>query len=212
MGNITKNNTLYSYPNKWSRVFLQSIEEIIGYKSLKAVLDQADLKHLIPNTPQNDFVQSMPFSEISRILVSLEQLYGPRGGNGLAFRAGRVFFKTGLKEFGEELRITDTDFRLLPLDKKINVGLEALARLFNQQTDQLVKIEVFPNQTLWITNRCPFCWNRSADSHVCYIEVGMLQEALCWISGGKYFHIEEIECIAMGDSSCTIAIAKTSLD
>jgi predicted hydrocarbon binding protein len=209
---MTDIKNTYSFSDKWSRIVLQSIEEIIGQTSLDAILNQADLTHLISSSLIKEVEHSMPFSEITRIQESLEQSYGTQGGRGLALRAGRVFFKTGLREFGENLKITDADFRLLPLDKKIMAGLEALARLFNQQTDQQIKVKAHPNQILWMIDRCPFCWNRSADTHVCFLEVGMLQEALCWISGGKYFHVEEIECKAMGDSTCTISIARTSLD
>jgi predicted hydrocarbon binding protein len=207
-----QNNFNYSYSNKLSRIFLLSIEEIIGHTSMNAVLNQADLRGLISNYPPDDLMPSIHFDEISRIQVSLEQLYGPRGGRGLALRSGRVFFTTGLREFGEELRTTDHDFRLLPLDRKIIAGLEALVKIFNDHSDQRVTLEVLPEQILWIIERCPFCWARTADTHVCYMEVGMLQEALFWVSGGKYYLVEEVECKAMGDSVCTIAIAKNSLD
>lgn len=45
----------------------------------------------------------------------------------------------------------------------------------------------------------------------CHLAVGILQEALYWISSGKYFNVEETTCIAQGDSACTIEISKTPL-
>ena len=41
--------------------------------------------------------------------------------------------------------------------------------------------------------------------------VGLLQEALYWLSGGKVFNVEEIACIARGDAACTIVIDQTPL-
>jgi predicted hydrocarbon binding protein len=38
--------------------------------------------------------------------------------------------------------------------------------------------------------------------------VGLLQESLYWLSGGKIFNVEETECIARGDPACTILIEK----
>jgi predicted hydrocarbon binding protein len=38
--------------------------------------------------------------------------------------------------------------------------------------------------------------------------VGLLQESLYWMSGGKFFSVEETRCIACGDSECNIVIEK----
>jgi predicted hydrocarbon binding protein len=43
------------------------------------------------------------------------------------------------------------------------------------------------------------------------LAVGLLQEALYWVSGGKYFHVEEKNCIASGDSTCTIVIEQAPM-
>jgi predicted hydrocarbon binding protein len=42
--------------------------------------------------------------------------------------------------------------------------------------------------------------------------VGLLQEALYWVSSGKFYNIEELDCIAKGDKACVIAIDKQPLD
>jgi predicted hydrocarbon binding protein len=43
------------------------------------------------------------------------------------------------------------------------------------------------------------------------LAVGLLQEALYWLSGGKIFDVKEITCIARGDPACTIVIDPTPL-
>jgi predicted hydrocarbon binding protein len=52
------------------------------------------------------------------------------------------------------------------------------------------------------------CWGRKTDRPICYIAVGILQEALRWVSGGLEFRIEELECIGMGAESCVFRIDK----
>lgn len=209
---IDQTTHIFSYSNNLSRIILMSIEEIIGQNGLNAVLNQADLGYLINNFPPDNHEPGVQFKEISRIHMSLEQLYGPRGGRGLALRSGRVCFKNGLREFGEEFGITNTDFRLLPLNKKVLTIIEIFAKLLNDYSDQHVLVEEQPERILWIIDQCPICWNRKTDSQVCYLNVGMLQEGLFWVSGGKIFNVEEIECIAMGDLTCTIAIDRATLD
>ncbi len=34
-----------------------------------------------------------------------------------------------------------------------------------------------------------------------HLAIGTLQDTLNWLSGGKHFHVEEIECTALGRSS-----------
>lgn len=209
---IGQNRPVYYYPNKLSRIILMSIEEIIGHNGLNAVLNQANLKNFINNIPPNNDGQLMNFDEISRIHISLEQLYGPRGGRGLALRSGRVCFKNGLREFGEEMRINNPDFRLLPPDMKILVSIKNMAKLFNKYSENRVRVEERPERILWVVEQCPVCWNRSTDTQVCYLDIGLLQESLYWVSGGKFFNVEEIQCVAMGSATCTIAIDKTTLE
>jgi len=44
------------------------------------------------------------------------------------------------------------------------------------------------------------------------LAVGILEEGLYWIGGGKSFYVEEVSCIAAGDRTCTIMIGKRPLD
>ena len=143
--------------------------------------------------------------------VGLESAYGPRAGRGLAVRVGRACFKYGLREFGPELGLTDLAFRLLPLQAKLKNGSEAFAALFNNFTDQRVRLDRDEKYIYWHIERCPLCWERQAKAPCCHLAVGLLQEALFWVSGGKYFEVEEKKCIACGDSACTILIDRTPI-
>ncbi len=56
-------------------------------------------------------------------------MYGPRGGRGIAQRAGRAGFKYLLRQNGTSMGITDLNFRLLPVPARLKAGLEALGAL-----------------------------------------------------------------------------------
>ena len=109
------------------------------------------------------------------------------------------------------LGLTEMAFRLLPLSTKLHTGANSFAGLFNKHTDQRVRVEEFDTTILWHIERCPLCWERTSDGPVCHLAVGLLQEALYWLSGGKVFSVEEIACHARGDERCTILIQKTPL-
>lgn len=196
----------YYYPNRMGRIILLAMEEILGRTGLNAVLNLASLPEYINHSPPCNQDLEFPFDHISRIQIALEDAYGPRGGRGLALQVGRACFKYGLREFGSELGLTDLAFRLLPLPAKLKGGSEALAALFNGHTDQRVNLGRDEKNIYWHIERCPLCLSRKTDGPCCHLAVGLLQESLYWISGGKYFMVEETRCIACGDSACTIVI------
>jgi len=202
----------YYYPNKMGRIILLAMEEIMGRNGVNAALNLAKMRHLINNYPPNNFDRQFRFDDIGAIMQSLDDMYGPRGGRGLALRAGRACFKYGLKEFGPVLGIADLAFRLLPLNMKLKVGAEVFADTFNKYTDQRVRLSDDEDQIFWHNERCPICWDRKTDIPCCYLAVGILQESLYWVSGGKNFSVEEIACVARGDDACTIVIDKKPMD
>jgi len=199
------------YPQKMGNIILLGTEEVIGKSGLDAVLHLGALEDAAQLARSDSDERTFSFESISRLHQSLEQLYGPRGGRGLALRAGRATFKYGLKEYGSMLGLTEMAFRLLPLSTKLHTGANSFAGLFNKHTDQRVRVEEFDTTILWHIERCPLCWERTSDGPVCHLAVGLLQEALYWLSGGKVFSVEEIACHARGDERCTILIQKTPL-
>lgn len=200
----------FFYPRRMGSIILLGMEEVIGKSGVESILHLAGLyDDLAREYPSHSTKQDFSFEAVSLLQTTLEQKYGPRGGRGLALRIGRASFKYGLKEYGSMLGITEMAFRLLPLSTKLHTGAKIFADLFNKHTGQVVRIEETNDKILWHIERCPLCWERHADEPVCHLAVGVLQEALYWLSGGKVFSVEETACTAKGDSVCTISIDKT---
>jgi predicted hydrocarbon binding protein len=199
------------FPNRLGRLMLLAFEEIIGRSGLNAMLNLSSLSHLIVNCPPDDEKKAVSFETISQLQHALEQEYGPHGGHGLAVRAGRVFFSSGLRTYGPKLGLNETDFRLQPPGLKLLDVLDAITEFFNQNTDQQVILEQSEQSFLWRIERCPWCWEREEYEPVCHFVVGMLQEALYWVSGGKYYNVVEETCIAQGEPACLIVIDRAPL-
>lgn len=199
------------FPNRLGRNVLLAFEEIMGKNGLNATLNLASLSSLIDNYPPDDDKRDFPFENFSQLQNSLEQGYGPRGGRGLALRAGRAFFSNGLRSYGPDLGLNDTTFRLQPPDLKLIAVLQVMANYFNQYTDQIVTLEELESKILWKVEHCPWCWGRRGFEPVCQFAVGMLQEALYWVSSGKFYNVVEETCIAQGDPVCLIAIDRMPL-
>lgn len=202
----------YYYPNRMGRILLLAVEDVVGRSGLHALSNLAGLEHEVTLLPPSTTDKSFSFETISRLLQAIQDMYGPRGARGIALRVGRICLKQGLRDYGPTMGIAELTFQLLPLSIKLEKGIRVFADLFNNFTDQIVRIEETAETFYWHIERCPVCWGRQSDQPCCHLAVGVLQEALLWVSGGKTFEVEEQTCIACGDETCTIAITKKPLD
>lgn len=190
------------------RILLVSMEEVMGRNGLNALLNLTEMRQFIQEPPPDNLEREFDFAYIANLTRGLDEIYGPRGGRGLALRGGRAIFSRGLKQFGALAGVGDLAFKVLPLQTKLKIGVPAVARIFTQLSDQTSRVEEFDDHFLYYIDRCSMCWGRSTDRPICYIAIGILQESLRWVSGGLEFRIQEIECIAMGAESCVFRIDK----
>jgi predicted hydrocarbon binding protein len=203
----------YYNSNKFARIFLESIKEIAGGNGLNTILNYSHLPALVNNLPPDDLERAFDFAHFAMINQALEEIYGIRGGRGLALRIGRTTFDDVLKDYGALAGVGDPEFKVLPLRTKINLGLKAMAKIFSEKSDQISSVRETEDSYIYTVERCPVCWGRVADSHpVCFYIVGLLQEGLNWVSGGKEFNVSESMCIALGNDVCEFVIQKQPLD
>ena len=197
------------YPNKFGLIIIKSLEEVMGKNGLNAILNLAGLNNYVENYPPDNLEKGFDFSELSAIGTGLEEMYGPRGGHGLALRAGRATFSDALKNFGALAGVADLAFVVLPLPAKLRIGLPSMAKIFSQLSDQHSTVEEKDNEFIYVIHKCPCCWGRhEAGKPVCFIATGLLQEGLKWISGGNEFRVNESKCVAVGDDVCEFVIQK----
>ena len=202
----------YYYANKIVLITLKALEEVMGKNGLNAILNLAHLPHLIGSYPPDNLNREFNFSDFSALNLALEEMYGPRGGRGLALRAGRAAFADALRNFGALAGAGDLAFKVLPLQAKMRIGIPAMARIFTQISDQLTTVEEKENEFIYTIHRCPVCWGRTgADKPVCFVAVGLLQEGLKWVSGGNEFRVNESKCVAVGDDVCEFIIQKAPI-
>jgi predicted hydrocarbon binding protein len=197
------------YPSKFGLIAIKALEDVMGKNGLNAILNLAGLNSLIDNYPADTLEKTFDFADLSSINIALEEMYGPRGGRGLALRAGRATFADALKNFGALAGVGDLAFKVLPLQAKLRIGVPAMAKIFSQVSDQLSTVEEHENELVYTIHKCPVCWGRTGvDKPACFIAVGLLQEGLKWVSGGNEFRVNESKCVAVGDSICEFIIQK----
>jgi hypothetical protein len=198
----------YYYPNLIARIYLESMEEVMGTNGLKAVLHLAGLSCLAEEFPPANLEKEFDFADYSMVNQALEEMYGPRAGRGLELRAGRASFARGVEQLGPLIGITEEAFKIMPMAAKLKAGIPALARVFTELSDQRSTVEDHGEYYSYSMHPCPVCWGRTADLPICFAGRGLLEAGLSWLTDGREFRVEETECVAAGGETCTYAIQK----
>ena len=198
----------FYYPNRIARIYLQAMEEVMGKNGLNAILNMANLQNLVDNYPPENLDRAFDFADYSALNGALEEMYGPRGGRGLALRAGRASFAQGLRNFGAPAGAGDLAFKVLPLPAKLKIGIPAMAKVFSTMSDQKSTVEETATEFLYTMKPCPVCYGRKSDKPMCHAGAGLLQEGLKWLSGGQEFKVYETKCLGCGDDGCVLVVQK----
>lgn len=193
------------YPNRFARYFLLAAEGMLSQNGLQAALSMAELDSQIP---PDTLERTYDFANLAALCEALEEIYGARGGRGMALRIGREWLSGGMKSFGALAGLSDPLFRALPLEVRCTIGLEALTGVFAHHTDQHTRLEQDEDYYYWVVENSPTAWGRVSDKPVCHALVGLLQGCLNWASDGHEFHTHERTCAAVGSTQCTFSIHK----
>lgn len=183
----------------------------MGPNGLSSLLKIAQMEAYLHNPPPHDLERQFDFAEIAALNEALEEMYGVRGGRGMALRIGQSAFSRGLKDFGTMRAVNDSAFRALPLDKRIYYGLRGLASILSNFSDQTSSVENGDNSLLFISDVSPFSWRRKTEKPTCHMMVGMILECLRWSSNGYEFYVRETECRACGSQRCVFRVNKSAI-
>jgi predicted hydrocarbon binding protein len=196
------------YPDKFVRLTLQSMEEVIGTSGMKTIFARSRLAYLT-NIPLTDSLQrAFDFSDFASLFATLREIMGDRGAHLLAVRAGRITFKQGMGFFNKGF---DQDGVTSPdgtPPQSVGIQLNRLANFFNSISDQVCTLEPVsePGAYLFSISVCPICTDQEAEQPICGFFEGLLSEAAWSFSGGIQHNVKELECMAAGAERCLFEI------
>lgn len=196
------------YPNRLARFFFLAMEEVIGTHGLSAIVTIARLNQYAEAFPPDTLAREFDFASLAALSQALEDMYGVRGGRGMAERIGRAWLANGMKQFGALAGIDDPAFRALPLPDRCKLGLQALADVFTIFTDQRCHLEEDDHAYRFVVASSPMAWGRKADKPVCHALVGLVAELMRWASNGYDYAVQEVACTVTDAPACVFTISK----
>lgn len=202
----------YMLPARWARTSMEALRELVGESGFQTLLNLADLNQYLDELPTASLEKNFEFADFSALFLALEDLYGTRGGRGIALRAGRASFRSTLSNFGALAGTRQSAFQVLPLNTKLKLGLKALARISDHVSDQRTSLKENGEHFIYTVHRNPLTWGRQDEERpMCYFHVGLLEETAHQASGGREFRVDESECQAMGALTCKFLVQKAAL-
>jgi len=198
-------------PNAALRVLLEAIEEVMGANGTKAVLNAGGLSNYIDNYPPKNMEMGANFEEYGAAQQAVEDFYGPRGARAMLLRIGRATFQFGLKDQSAILGLAGVALKALPQKTRMKLILERMASAAEERVNQPTSVREEDDAFYFIVDECPCGWRPAHDKPCCYVTVGVLMEAMAWVTG-KLHKVEEVACISNGASNCVYRINKQATE
>ena len=125
----------------------------------------------------------------------------------MLLRIGRATFQCGSRDQPAILGLAGIALKALPEKTRMKLILERMAKAAVDRVNQPTVVRDEEDAYYFIVEECPCRWRPEHDKPCCYVTVGVLMEAMAWITGHMY-KVEEVACIANGAVSCVYRIPK----
>ena len=182
------------------------LEDVLGESGLQIILTHANLTELVKQLPPENLGRQFDFADYSAIFLSLEDVYGERGGRGMALRAGKTLFKDVVMHSHQVAWLESEDVHALPEAIRLWLGMLATANVVNSVLDMLVTVHTTEQFIKISVQRCPVCWGRTSEKPDCHLLVGLLEAAAHHYSGNELLRVSEEICMASGGDQCQFVI------
>lgn len=189
--------------NQIAQMMLEGMQEIIG---------ESDLQSFFHQDRGVETRGSLSFNDLCEFQSAVEAAFGSTSGRGILWRSGRATLKRLLPGFWKQLGMSNLQYRLLPTPVRIQAGLGALAAVLGEIYGEEIQTGDAGDVWTWKMKHCPLSSQRDEPGPVCDFSVGLLEEYLSWTTSGRFYVVEETECLGIGGGACCIRIQKKPLN
>lgn len=198
----------YYLPNLFAQQILNSLAKIIGPDDYPTVIRNAGLPRLLKNSLPSNMKREVDFAVISGIMISLEKVFGLRGGRALAAQTGGAFYEASISELIH--RRLSLPFKRVAEENKLKTGLDEICKILHSTTDQKTILVKSQQAIIIRIEPSPWCWGRyDLDLPCCSFFSGFLQKAADSLTKASSYAVVETSCIGMGDTACQFEIHKS---
>ena len=172
------------------RLYLDSVESIMGTNGVRALLNYTKMTYLWKNKPDYSFEKNYTDSEYSALITNLYQILGTGGAKAVFRQLGKAIAERTIS-----LGIFDSVKELSPVERlkgAVDIYIIASGRGTITIEENLLTFDNAP---------CATCHEITSTTPVCTIINGFLDALAAW-SGFEGARSREVLCKAMGDTTC----------
>jgi len=197
-------------PNRFVLTTLKALKEVVGAGAMKAIYHHAGLPDLEAVPPPDNMNCDFSSENFSKLLGSLTDVMGRRGGRSLSIRAGRTTMKLSGMHFGTSPLPLNPPAPVIEPDVLL-IRLNRLSNFLNSISDMRTLVCQREGQSgfEFLIRQCPNCSNQKSDEPVCAFFEGFIDQAVKDFSYGDNFKVTETECLASGAPSCKFLITES---
>jgi len=172
------------------RLYLDSVESILGTNGARALLNYTNMTYLWENKPDYSFEKNYTDKEYGALIINLYQILGAGGAKAIFRQLGKTIAERTIS-----LGIFDSVKELPPKERlkgAVDIYILASGRGVITLDESLLTFDNAP---------CATCHGITSEDPVCTIINGFLDTLAAWC-GFKRARSREVLCKAMGDATC----------
>lgn len=189
--------------NRYLRLVMMGIGEEMGSASLQRMLRQAGMNRYIGRMPPVDGRTEAFASELAAMQQVIRSYYG-QGARGSLNRIGRAVWRQFVQEAPPLKKLRLFLYRFFPEPTRSMRILGALLAVI-RTPDGEITLHQADTDLILVDRASDFTHGQVEDEPMCWVTLGMIQEALSWASGQEP-DVEEIACRATGAKACQFMI------
>jgi hypothetical protein len=192
------------YPNSFVYNLLKSLEDVLGKNGVKAILNLSGQSSMINNYPPDNMNPEIDIARYSMIMGALDDMYGDRGAQALALKAGNMLFIETMQD-KDPLGVGTDEYKAKPIEEKIERGL-IMIKSFVTKTAITSIPRTADGQFLYEVENCAVCYGRETKVPRCHLNVGLLQAVVRYSTNGLELPVTQIKAHSCGDPDCEYVI------
>lgn len=195
------------------RLWLETIEDIVGTNGLKTILNYAGLQKYINRFPPDNDNLEVSLEDLRTLHSCLIELFGSKGSLALRRRIGREVIRKAIEKRPGVATALKIATKFLSETRKMRFILEKFLEESRKRAPQAdesyLRLVEEEDYFLVIQKDCIECEGMTSSTPVCGHIVGELQYFVEWITEHEH-KVEEIECRAAGYPADVFRIEKTA--
>lgn len=194
-------------PARLAETFLHAAGAEMGIFSLNMMLRQAGLDRIVDHPSAPGSLSEICSADYTAFLHAVREYFG-RGARGTLNRIGRRAWQEFMQNAPLGQRIGLFFIQILPRATRRKLALEQLAGILRGD-DGKVSVHLLDTELIFLDQSSDGSFgvesSQPAAEPLCWVTLGMIQEALIWAVGDTC-EVEEITCRAAGGETCKFLI------